>query len=259
MDADHRKQIVVSVVSHGQGQLVVNLLQAIQSLCDHSTLLVIVTVNIPEQLPLAPDRFPFPVVIVRNAVPKGYGANHNAAFKLIEGDTFCVLNPDIRLTTDPFAALFEHIRALKAGVVAPLILSPEGRIEDSARHMITPLRIVKRVCRLGKVLDYEIGTAPIAADWMAGMFLMFSSRTFAEIGGFDEHYYMYCEDADICTRLREIGQGVWLIPSMKVIHDARRQSHRDPRHFWWHINSMARFCTKHRISYRSAGARLDHY
>ncbi|MGH8604129.1 MAG: glycosyltransferase family 2 protein, partial [Gammaproteobacteria bacterium] len=85
MDADHRKQIVVSVVSHGQGQLVVNLLQSIQSLCDHSTLLVIVTVNIPERLPLAPDRFPFPVVIVRNAAPKGYGANHNAAFKLIEG------------------------------------------------------------------------------------------------------------------------------------------------------------------------------
>ena len=254
MDADHRKQIVVSVVSHGQGQLVVNLLQAIQSLCDHSTLLVIVTVNIPEQLPLAPDRFPFPVVIVRNAAPKGYGANHNAAFKLIEGDIFCVLNPDIRLTTDPFAPLFEHIRALKAGVVAPLILSPEGRIEDSARHMITPLRIVQRVCRLGKVLNYEIGTVPIAADWVAGMFLMFSSRTFAAVRGFDERYYMYCEDADICGRLRESGQGVWLIPSVRVIHDARRQSHRDGRHLWWHITSLARFFTKHKTSYRPAGA-----
>lgn len=56
MDADRRKQIVVPVVSHGHGQLVVNLLQDIQSLCGHSTLRVIVTVNIPEQLPLAPDR-----------------------------------------------------------------------------------------------------------------------------------------------------------------------------------------------------------
>jgi N-acetylglucosaminyl-diphospho-decaprenol L-rhamnosyltransferase len=253
MDAKRENQNVVSVVSHGDGQLVVNLLQAIRSLCDYSTLRVIVTVNIPEQLPLAPDRFPFPVVIVRNDAPKGYGANHNAAFKLMQGDVFSVLNPDIRLTADPFVVLTERLGALKAGVVAPLILSPEGQIEDSVRRMITPLRIVKRVCRFQKALDYEIGTAPIAPDWVAGMFLMFSSRAFAEIGGFDERYYMYCEDADICARLSEIGQGAWLIPSVKVIHDAHRQSHRDPRHFWWHINSLARFCTKHR-SYRPAGA-----
>ena len=51
---------------------------------------------------------------------------------------------------------------LKAGIVAPLILGPEGQIEDSVRRMITPLRIVKWVCGLAKVLDYEIGTAPIA-------------------------------------------------------------------------------------------------
>lgn len=255
MDAERRNQNVVSVVSHGHGQLVVNLLEDIQSLCDHSILSVIVTVNIPERLPLAPDRFPFPVVIVRNDAPKGYGANHNAAFKLMQGDAFSVLNPDIRLTADPFVVLTEHLWALKAGVVAPLILSPEGRIEDSARHMITPLHIVKRVCRLGKVLDYEIGTAPIAVDWVAGMFLMFSSGAFAAVRGFDERYYMYCEDADICARLSEIGQGVWLIPSVKVVHEARRESHRDRRHLRWHLTSLIRFFITHGTWYPPGRAR----
>ncbi len=254
MDAEPENQNVVSVVSHGHGQLVVNLLQDIQSLCDHSTLRVIVTVNIPERLPLAPDRFPFPVVIVHNDAPKGYGANHNAAFKLMHGDAFIVLNPDIRLTADPFVVLTERLGALKAAVVAPLILSPEGRIEDSARHMITPLRIVKRVCRLGKLLDYDIGTAPIAADWVAGIFLMFSSRAFAAVRGFDERYYMYCEDADICRRLREIGQGVWLIPTVNVIHDARRQSHRDRTHLCWHLTSLIRFFFTHITRYPPGSA-----
>jgi hypothetical protein len=55
MHAERENQNVVSVVSHGHGQLVVNLLHDIQPLCDHSTLRVIVTVNIPERLPLAPD------------------------------------------------------------------------------------------------------------------------------------------------------------------------------------------------------------
>jgi hypothetical protein len=48
------------------------------------------------------------------------------------------LNPDIPLTADPFVVLTERLGTLTAGVVAPLILSPEGQIEDSARHMITP-------------------------------------------------------------------------------------------------------------------------
>jgi N-acetylglucosaminyl-diphospho-decaprenol L-rhamnosyltransferase len=168
----------------------------------------------------------------------------------MKGNAFCVLNPDIRLKADPFPVLHECLEALKAGVVAPLIVNPKGRIADSSRRTITPFRIVKRVFRLKKGLDYEIGAAPIAPDWVAGMFLMFSSRVFAEIGGFDERYYMYCEDADICARLGEIGRGVWLIPSVKVIHDACRQSHCDPKYFWWHINSLARLCIKHRVSYQ---------
>lgn len=256
MSAVRQRQIIVSVVSHGHGQLVPDLLQDIGCLCDHSRLGVVVTENIPEGLPIAPDRFPFPLAIVRNATPKGYGANHNMAFEVMQGNAFCVLNPDIRLTADPFPVLLEHLEALEAGLVAPLIMNSKGRIADSSRRTITPFRIVKRVLRLEKGLDYEIGSAPIAPDWVAGMFLMFSSWAFAQIDGFDERYYMYCEDADICSRLGEIGQGIWLIPSVKVIHDARRQSHRDPRYFWWHINSLARFCTKHRSSHQVLPARV---
>ena len=115
------------------------------------------------------------------------------------------------MTADLFVVLTERLDALKAGIVAPLILGPEGTIEDSVWRMPTPLRIVKRVCEFPKVLDYEIGTVPIAPDWVAGMFPMFSNRAFAEFGGFDERYYMYCQDANLCAQLSEIGYGVSLI------------------------------------------------
>ena len=148
MGAVRQRQIIVSVVSHGHGQLVPDLLQDIGCLCDHSRLGVVVTLNIPERLPIAPDRFPFPLAIVRNATPKGYGANHNMAFEVMQGDAFCVLNPDIRLTVDPFPVLLDHLKALKAGLVAPLIVNSKGRIADSSRRTITPFRIVNRVLRL---------------------------------------------------------------------------------------------------------------
>ena len=62
---------------------------------------LLLTLNLPETLPFGPADFPFPVRIVENERPKGFGANHNAAFRYGEAEGefryFCVLNPDIRL------------------------------------------------------------------------------------------------------------------------------------------------------------------
>ena len=70
---------------------------------------VILTLNIPETLPFDTVRAGFPITLVRNEVPKGFGANHNTAFKAAAGDYFCILNPDIRLHEDPFPALFFYL------------------------------------------------------------------------------------------------------------------------------------------------------
>lgn len=255
-DTNSERRIVVSVVSHGQGQLVARLLEDLSVLCDHSKLRVIVTVNIPEPLPFASNSLPFPLLLVQNASPKGFGANHNAAFKTMEGDVFCVLNPDIRLTEDPFPVLLKGLDETQAGLVAPLIVNPLGLPGSNARCMINPFRILRRIFRrifkLEKRLDYEIGTSLIAPDWIGGMFMLFSSRPFADVGGFDERYYMYCEDADICARLHNRGHGIWLIPVIRVIHHARAASHRNIRHLWWHIASLARFFILHRNWHRAA-------
>lgn len=254
-DTNSKRRIVVSVVSHGQGQLVANLLEDLSVSCDYSKLRVIVTINIPEPLPFAPNSFPFPVFLVQNVAPKGFGANHNAAFNIMEGDVFCVLNPDIRLTEDPFPVLLKSLDETQGGLVAPLSVNPLGLPDGNARWMINPFRILRRIVKLGKRLDYEIGTSLIAPDWIAGMFMLFSSSAFADVGGFDERYYMYCEDADICVRLHNRGHGIWLIPVTRVIHDARAASHRNIRHLWWHISSLTRFFIIHRTWHRAARTR----
>jgi hypothetical protein len=96
---------------------------------------------------------------------------------------------------------------------------PEGQIEDSVQRMLTPSRIVKRAT--GLQMDWITRRhRPHRCRPGGGHVPDVSSRAFAEIAGFDELYYMYCEDADICARSSEIGQVVWLMPSVKVIHDA---------------------------------------
>jgi len=228
------------VVSHGQGELVGALLPDLAARAA-SEIEVLLTLNIPEVLPFDVARLPFPVRILRNAAPKGFGANHNAAFRVSSGEYFCVLNPDIRLSGDPFPALLECLRDPLAGVAAPLIVGTDGAVEDSARRFPTPWTILKKALRESRAPEYAIGDEPIHSDWLAGMFMLFPREVFASLAGFDERYFLYYEDVDICARLALSGKRAVLCPAATAVHDARRQSRRSLRYMRWHLTSMLRY------------------
>lgn len=233
--------VSVSVVSHGQIALAKELLGDIAAHCDAAGIEVILTLNIPEELPFCAGDYPFALTVIRNLAPKGFGANHNQAFRAARGGFFCVLNPDIRFDADPLPALRACLADRSVGVAAPLVLGSDGGIEDSARRFPSPLRILCKVfggCRGG---DYAVGAEPIHPDWAGGMFLLFPRSLFERLGGFDERYFLYYEDVDICARLRLLGQEVLLCPRAKVVHHARRSSHRSFRYLRWHLKSMMRF------------------
>lgn len=236
-------KISISIVSHNQGVLIADLLSDLGMYCA-TPFEVILTINVPEVLPFETKAFDFPVRIVTNTVPKGFGANHNAAFKLAKADYFCVLNPDIRLKHDPFPLLLDALSDATNGVVGPLIISPNGAIEDSARRFPTPLRILKKAFFGVVGTDYEIGQDPLYPDWIGGMFMVFRSPTFRQVDGYDEKYFLYYEDVDLCWRLRHEGFRVLLVPSVRAIHDARRESHRQIRYLFWHVKSMLLFFWK---------------
>jgi N-acetylglucosaminyl-diphospho-decaprenol L-rhamnosyltransferase len=234
-------RLTLSIVSHRQAALVYNLLNDVKRLCSPAQVEVIVTVNVPETLPFSLKEFPFETVVLSNGSPKGFGANHNAAARRARGEFFCVLNPDIRIRDDPFPILLRGLQDKRVGVVAPKILDPEGATEDSARKFPTLISILKKALGLGDRLDYEIGDSPMNPDWVAGMFMLFRSEVFQRVGGFDEHYFLYYEDVDLCLRLRRLGYDVLLDPRADALHDAQRASRRDLQHLCWHARSLVRF------------------
>jgi N-acetylglucosaminyl-diphospho-decaprenol L-rhamnosyltransferase len=231
--------VSISVVSHRHGALVHNLLRDIERCC--TDVEVLLTVNVEEALPFDSRSFAFPMRIFRNARAKGFGANHNAAFGRAAGEYFCVLNPDIRLNANPFPFLIAALADEKVGVAAPRITSPGGETEDSARRFPTLWVIARKALTGTQHHDYEITNAPLHPEWVAGMFMVFRSEVFRRLGGFDERYFMYYEDADLCARLRRLGHDVRLVPAAQVVHHARRTSHRNPRYLLWHLASMLRF------------------
>jgi GT2 family glycosyltransferase len=152
-----------------------------------------------------------------------------------------VLNPDVRLAHDPFPPLAQRLSHPNAAVVAPLIRSAEGGVEASARPFPTPFEIVRKAIFGPKPPYYGSGETDLSPDWVGGMFMLVRRDAFEAVGGFDERYHLYYEDADLCARIRLSGREVVLCRSVEVVHDARRESHRSARYFAWHLVSMLRF------------------
>ena len=247
--------ISISVVSHGHAGMVASLLGDLRQYHPEG-IEVILTLNIGEILPFDPESFGFLVRLVRNSNPRGFAANHNSAFALARGPYFCVLNPDIRLNGDPFPALIEELEDTSVGAVAPLILSPEGAIEDSARPFPTPSSMLRKAMGIVPARYYEIGPGSISPDWVGGMFMLLRRDAFVAVGGFDARYYLYYEDVDLCARLRVKGYDIRLVPRASAVHFARRQSRREIKHFVWHLRSMARyFLSRSRRDVRHARSR----
>jgi GT2 family glycosyltransferase len=127
------------------------------------------------------------------------------------------------------------------GVVAPLVLNGDGGVEDSARRFPNPIAILSKVIGFKFQNPYVLNGSKMYPDWVAGMFMLFRADTFREINGFDDKYFLYYEDVDICARLTNENKHVVLCSNSKVIHLAQRASHRNLKYLSWHIASMVRF------------------
>jgi N-acetylglucosaminyl-diphospho-decaprenol L-rhamnosyltransferase len=234
--------ITFSIVSHGQLNLVKNLLSDLVSSRPPDSI-IIVTLNIPEcEGPIAD--YLDEVVVIRNDFAKGFGSNHNAAFRSCSSRFFCILNPDIRFSNIDWSVLFNIFDAGSVGACAPLVCSPSGGIEDSARIFPNFFTLFNRFFFKRHRLDYLLVKEPSTVDWLAGMFVVYEGNLFKTVNGFDEGYFMYLEDADICMRLLAIEGRSVVVPSVKVIHDARRSSKKKLNHLVWHLQSAFRFLFK---------------
>ncbi|MFM8575297.1 MAG: glycosyltransferase family 2 protein, partial [Limnohabitans sp.] len=131
------------------------------------------------------------------------------------------------------------------GLLCPMQVDAQAQPQDFARCLMTPWGLASRALRrmLGAAPS---GVAPSVAeaDWVNGACMVWRSQAFAALQGFDERYFMYCEDTDICLRLQLAG---WRMQAadLTVVHDARRNTARSMRHLAWHLRSMLRlWCSK---------------
>ena len=227
--------VVVSVVSHGHGPMVQPLLSALAKgvqAAASGVCRVVLTLNVPEAAPLPPPQgWPFVLQIIRNTQPSGFGANHNRALAGATEPFVCVLNPDVVLASgDPFAALVQAAAAPGAGCAYPLQVDAQGHLQDSGRELPTPQALWRR---------RALGQRELRVDWVNAACLLLPQPVWHTVGGFDESYFMYCEDVDLCLRVRLAGLALVRAPA-QIEHSGQRASHQRWAHLRWHIGSLLR-------------------
>lgn len=227
--------VTVSVVSHAQRGLLARLLDDLRRLDPSWLARLVVTLNVDEPDPDLAGWRSDKLIVIRNRVPLGFGANHNQAFKHCVTDWFAVLNPDLRVPVDGFSSALVHAEP-DVGLVAPVVRESDGRLADSARALLTPFEVVRR--RIFGSAGSECLARP--PDWLAGMCLFVRSSAFREVGGFDERYFMYCEDADLSLRLQLAGWRLCYCRDVAVEHHAQRATYRSAKHLGWHLRSVCR-------------------
>jgi len=119
--------------------------------------------------------------------------------------------------------------------------------DNSIRKFPSLTQFGKSFLGLGNptIINKNIVSAPTIVDWAAGSFLAFRSSHYAALKGFDEGYFMYCEDVDICYRSMLLGEQVVFFPQIKMQHLAEHANRSIfSKHFYWHVKSALRFLLK---------------
>jgi N-acetylglucosaminyl-diphospho-decaprenol L-rhamnosyltransferase len=160
----------------------------------------------------------------------GFGHGCNAGWRSGSATYVLFLNPDARIDAP---ALRRLVRVLEeeasVGVVGPKILNGEGTLDHSQRRFLRPAtvwsqafflhRLVRCAWAEDIVRDDEAYARPASPDWLSGACMLLRRSTLDRLGGFDEGFFMYSEDQDLCRRARDLGLDVRYEPEAVVRHD----------------------------------------
>jgi GT2 family glycosyltransferase len=169
------------------------------------------------------------VLLGRNA---GYGAAFNRGYRYASGRYVAVANPDVVFSTPAMTGLVAFMdEHPDAGAVSPQLMYQDGTPQPSARRLPrlryilagrrSPLaRILPRYAPARDFLyaDAHRATGPVPVEAVIGTLVTFRRSALDQVSGFDEGFFMYAEDMDICRRLGQSGWGVFLDPRQTVEH-----------------------------------------
>lgn len=194
----------------------------------------------------------YPLRYIHPGTNNGFGAGHNIALKrsLEEKVPYhLVLNPDMEFGEGIFSKLTKYMdEHHEAVAIMPKIVYPDGRLQEVARLIPSSVDMIARrfLPPLAKLMKSSFSlpeNRPGIVPILSGCFLFLRVSALERVGLFDDRYFMYMEDVDLCRRMSEVGENIYF-PEVSVIHDFQKASYKDKKFLKFHVNSAIRYFNK---------------
>ncbi|MEE9684331.1 glycosyltransferase family 2 protein [Lelliottia amnigena] len=244
-------RVNLSIVSHGHFEIIKKI-GSLEKLCGKEWVSICVVDNLCE--------YGFEewcnelgINYLKNKTKCGFGENNNKAFNFFYKNEcgcesfFLVVNPDVLVLPEQLEKLYNFVRNENIDFACINLFKDNNlsvydnsiRKYPSLTDFLTSFIFSKNKTIIDKSTIFE----PITVDWASGSFLLFKPSLYKKLYGFDERYFMYCEDIDICMRANFIcGSKLVYIPSITAIHYAAHNNRKIlSKHFFWHMKSMLRY------------------
>ncbi|MBE3667246.1 hypothetical protein BOO35_19525 [Vibrio navarrensis] len=242
-------KVFISVVSHGHGKLISSL-DVLSKLNDNYKVVIKNNKSDPELFEYSKSNN---ITLLDFSYGAGFGENNNIVYQycksdlgMQDNDYFIVLNPDVVIEKIAIDLLISQQIENQDNLVAINLFKDKlYNIPDNSVRKFPRLWdfFSSLVFKINKTLiDKNVLMDRATVDWVAGSFMSFKSVHYKKLKGFNEKYFMYCEDIDICYRSKNKGSSVIFYKNIKAIHYAQQDSRNIfSKNFVWHTISSMRF------------------
>ena len=250
------KTIAVCIINYNTRDLLRECLHSVRSE-NADELVVVDSASTDGSVEMLAVEFPsIPVIVLEKNV--GFGAASNRGIEHCHSEHILLLNADTRMKPGALQSLNNYLAIHEqAAIVGPRILNPDGTLQTSCFHYPTPFHIFLYASGLyqlipqlpilkKRTLQKMSRQSPLPVPWILGAALTFRRDQIQLLGGFDERFFMYFEEVDLCYRLSSEGRQIHFLPEAEIIHvGGASTAHLQSWSYFQFFVSLADFYRKH--------------
>ena len=257
-------ELSIIIVNYNVKEFLQNLLHSLQKSVSSITHEIIVVDNASDDGSAEFIREKFPQInLIVSQTNLGFSKANNIALKVSKGKFIFLINPDTIVSEDTITKMIEFLNEHPdAGLAGCKILNPDGSLQLACRRSFPgPWTSFCKVTGLSALfpksrlfarynLTYLDENSTYEVDAISGSFMMMKREVYEKIGGFDEQFFMYGEDLDLCYRIQKNGYKVYYFPGTQIIHykgESTKRSGLDETKYFY--DAMNLFVKKHFSSF----------
>lgn len=243
------KKLSIIIVSYNDRQYLINCIKSIYEKFDNYSNWEIIIVNNDPNQNISEFSLDFSKIKLLDYKKNvGFGAGINLGAKLAEGEFLLVLNSDTKIiASNIFDVLSEFSKDDRIGIIGGGILDEKNNNQEwSAGKELSLYDLARNNLGVSRSESIWNSSEKVECDWVAGTAMFVKKDLFEKLGGFDERFFMYFEDMDLCRRVRKLGKKVLFFTEFKIFHgsgECYEDKRLQKKHYY---DSMEKYFQKNR-------------